>query len=483
MSEQSEISATVEPLGDGAALSRHQVRHQVRDEITVTKMVTLSHAVEVNPKLDRSLLNDDLDVSFVPMAAVEALSGGIDVSTIRKYAEVKKGYTHFRDGDILFAKVTPCMENGKMAIARKLVNGVGFGSTEFHVLRPRAGVDARYIYYFVSSQTFRKEASGHMTGAVGLRRVPSAYLEEQLISLPDIERQREIVAELEKQFSRLDEAVANLQRVKANLKRYRASVLKDAVEGRLVPLESELARREGRSFETGELLLQRILEVRRSQWKGKNKFKEPVVPDVSVLRASPAGWAWATYAQVGDVTTGFTPPTGDVENFGGNVPFFKPSDLDVGENVTVAREYLSEKGIAKGRLLKADSVLVTCIGATIGKTGLAGVDCATNQQINAVSPAEGGAVPSFVYHWTISLTGQAQILDNSSATTLPILNKSKFEALGVPLPPKAEQLRIVAEADRRLSLVRGVESEIDADLKRAQSLRQSTLSKAFSANQ
>lgn len=207
----------------------------LEDVLADVRMVPLSEAVEVNPKLDRSALDDDMDVSFVPMASVEALIGAVDVSTVRKYAEVKKGYTHFRDGDILFAKVTPCMENGKMAIARKLVNGIGFGSTEFHVLRPRAGVDARYVYYFVSSQTFRKEASGHMTGAVGLRRVPSAYLEKQLIPLPGIEQQRAIVSEIEKQFSRLDEAVANLQRVKANLKRYKASVLKDAVEGRLVP--------------------------------------------------------------------------------------------------------------------------------------------------------------------------------------------------------------------------------------------------------
>ena len=195
------------------------------DVIVSAQLVPLSQAVEVNSKIDRTALHDDLEVSFVPMAAVKALSGDIDVSNIRKYAEVKKGYTHFRNGDILFAKVTPCMENGKMAIARKLLNGVGFGSTEFHVLRPRAGVDARYIYYFVSSQTFRKEASGHMTGAVGLRRVPSAYLEEQLIPLPGIEQQREIVAEIEKQFSRLDEAVANLQRVKANLKRYEKATI------------------------------------------------------------------------------------------------------------------------------------------------------------------------------------------------------------------------------------------------------------------
>jgi type I restriction enzyme, S subunit len=266
------------------------VSEVLEDVMAAVQLVPLSEAVEVNPKPARSALNDDMDVSFVPMASVEALSGVMDVSTVRKYADVKKGYTHFRDGDILFAKVTPCMENGKMAIARKLKNGVGFGSTEFHVLRPRAGVDASYIYYFVSSQTFRKDASGHMTGAVGLRRVPSAYLEEQLISLPSIERQREIVAELEKQFSRLDEAVTNLQRVKANLKRYKASVLKDAVEGRLVPTEAELARRDGRSFETGEQLLQRILETRRREPKGKGKYKEPAPLAIESLSELPTGW-------------------------------------------------------------------------------------------------------------------------------------------------------------------------------------------------
>ena len=345
--------------------------------------------------------------------------------------------------------------------------------TAYFVEAP-AGHNLRYYKYLLESLKLVK--LDRSTAIPGLSRDDYNAV---AVSVAPPAQQDEIVAELEKQFSRLDEAVANLKRVKANLKRYKASVLKAAVEGRLVPTEAELARSEGRTFKTGEQLLQWILETRRSQWNGKSKFKEPVAPNTAVLRVLPDGWVWATYAQVGEVTTGFTPPTGDAENFGGNIPFFKPSDLDVGENVTVAREYLSEKGVAKGRLLKANSVLVTCIGATIGKTGLAGVDCATNQQINAVTPSQDGVVPLFVYHWTGSLTGQAQILDNSSSTTLPILNKSKFEALGVPLPPKAEQLRIVAEVDRRLSLVRGVEREVDANLKRAQSLRQAVLVSEF----
>ena len=345
--------------------------------------------------------------------------------------------------------------------------------TAYFVEAP-AGHNLRYYKYLLESLNLAR--LDRSTAIPGLSRDDYNAV---VVSVAPPEQQDEIVAEIEKQFSRLDEAVANLKRVKANLKRYKASVLKDAVEGRLVPTEAELARSDGRSFEPGEQLLQRILETRRSAWKGKGKCKEPVAPDSDLLPELPQGWSWATYAQTGDVTTGFTPPTGDPANFGGNIPFFKPSDLDVGENVVKAREYLSEKGVAKGRSLKAGSVLVTCIGATIGKTGLAGVDCATNQQINAVTLWPEGANPVFVYHWTASLAGQAQILDNSSATTLPILNKSKFEALSVPLPPLNEQHRIVAEVDRRLSLVRGVEVEVDANLKRAQALRQSTLSKAF----
>ena len=179
------------------------------------------------------------------------------------------------------------------------------------------------------------------------------------------------------------------------------------------------------------------------------------------------------------MTTGFTPLTSNLANFGADLPFFKPTDLDAGDNVRVAREYLSEQGALKGRRLPAGTVLVTCIGATIGKTGLAQVECATNQQINAVSPRESVVEPRFLYRWTVSPLGRRQIVENASSTTLPIINKSKFSALLVPLPPLAEQHRIVAEVDRRRSIVREVEAEVDANLKRAQALRQAVLAKAF----
>lgn len=130
-------------------------------------VVTIDEIADVNPSVDKATIPDDLPVSFVPMPAVGAGNGSIHVEETRLAGEVKKGLTAFLEGDVLFAKITPCMENGKMAIVPKLVNDYGFGSTEFHVLRPKPGMDAKYIYYYVSSQAFRDEAERHMTGAVG----------------------------------------------------------------------------------------------------------------------------------------------------------------------------------------------------------------------------------------------------------------------------------------------------------------------------
>ncbi len=140
-------------------------------------LALLRAVAEINPTLDKSAFDDELPVSFVPMPAVEAETGKIDVSQTRRLGEVKKGYTPFQTNDVLFAKITPCMENGKMAVAPDLCNKLGFGSTEFHVLRAYRGIEPKFIYYFVSSKSFRFNAEHNMTGAVGQRRVPTPYLE------------------------------------------------------------------------------------------------------------------------------------------------------------------------------------------------------------------------------------------------------------------------------------------------------------------
>ena len=182
------------------------------------RRLRLGELVELNPRLPKGSLDDSSSVSFVPMAAVGADDGCLDVTTIRSYSEVRKGYTYFADGDVLFAKVTPCMENGKIAVVKGLVGGIGFGSTEFHVMRPRPNVDPRYVYCIVSSESFRKEAARHMTGAVGLRRVPTAFLESVEVSVPPLDKQLLVVSEVDRQLTIIQEIEAevdvNLQRSK-----------------------------------------------------------------------------------------------------------------------------------------------------------------------------------------------------------------------------------------------------------------------------
>ncbi len=149
---------------------------------------------EVNPRLPRGHgMTDDEIVSFIPMAAVDEVTGTIASRQDRAYAEVKKGYTYFKNGDVLFAKITPCMENGKAAIADNLSGGVGFGSTEFHVLRAHEKVLPEWLFYFIRQPKFRHEAKMNFTGTAGQQRVPTTFLASAQVPVPPIEEQRRIV--------------------------------------------------------------------------------------------------------------------------------------------------------------------------------------------------------------------------------------------------------------------------------------------------
>jgi len=173
---------------------------------------------------------------------------------------------------------------------------------DLKALTPKAGISPKYVAHAVrgASRRILKECSKHDTTVASIET--KALLDFE-IPLVDLEGQQRIVAEIEKQFSRLDEAVANLKRVKANLKRYKAAVLKAAVEGRLVPIEAELAHREGRGYETGAELLQRITEERRQQWKRRSKYSESVEGDLFEKIVVPNGWTIASLDQLSSKIT------------------------------------------------------------------------------------------------------------------------------------------------------------------------------------
>src|SRR5438552_986988 len=151
--------------------SPHQQTMPLSGKTREWKTVSLGEVVEFNPRFGKDELADDSLASFIPMKCVEEESGRFEPLADRKVAEVRKGYTPFRDGDVIFAKVTPCMENGKAAVLKGLTNGIGFGSTEFFALRPTDRLEANYLFHFILQSSFRRDAARNMTGAVGLRRV------------------------------------------------------------------------------------------------------------------------------------------------------------------------------------------------------------------------------------------------------------------------------------------------------------------------
>ena len=148
--------------------------------------VKLCDVCEINPKLPNNKFKEDIGVSFLPMKFVEELSGKINVSNERKLDNVRKGYTYFENEDIIFAKITPCMENGKIAIVNKLKNGIGFGSTEFHVLRCSNIILNKYLFNYLIQNSYRKLAQRNMTGTAGQLRVPKRFIENTEIPLPPL---------------------------------------------------------------------------------------------------------------------------------------------------------------------------------------------------------------------------------------------------------------------------------------------------------
>ncbi|WP_291321185.1 restriction endonuclease subunit S [Desulfonatronospira sp.] len=170
------------------------------------KMLGDPEVAEINPKFANGIVSDDTEVSFIPMADVDGVWGKISFGKVKKYSEVKKGFTKFKNNDVLFAKITPCMQNGKAAIARNLVNGIGFGSTEFHVLRPRSLAVSEWLYALVRMKSFRKQAECSFTGTAGQQRVPTTFLARYEVGCPPIDLQQKFSKAVQRFHESMDMA-------------------------------------------------------------------------------------------------------------------------------------------------------------------------------------------------------------------------------------------------------------------------------------
>ena len=195
---------------------------------------SISDVCTVNPKkADTKDLPDELEVSFFPMPALSEIYGEITDPQTRLLKEVRSGFTNFSEGDVVFAKITPCMENGKSAVVGKLVNDIGYGTTEFFVLRCSDRLYNRFLYHLVRDKLFRDKAKAVMAGAVGQQRVPKRYLETYKLNLPKFNEQREIVRILDGSFAKEQQTKEAAEAVLDQIDLMKKSILARAFRGEL----------------------------------------------------------------------------------------------------------------------------------------------------------------------------------------------------------------------------------------------------------
>ena len=448
----------------------------------VTKLSTVCTINPPRPPAD--LFPPDTPVTFVPMPAVDAGLGAIVSPSVRPFAEARRGYTAFRTDDVIMAKITPCMENGKAAIARNLENGLGFGSTEFHVLRSSGAVLPEYLFHFLRQESFRKAAEAEMTGSVGQKRVPASFLEEVEIPLPPLAEQKRIVAKVEELLARANAARERLARVPAILKRFRQAVLAAACSGRL----TEDFR--SKNDEMADDLLAVIEHERRDHQSssrmshGKsNGDVDPTSAVTAITWEVPEAWTWVDLSKIlhydRTAAYGVLQPGDHIE---GGVPFVRVCDIQNGTihadeikriDPTIARQYRRTK-------LEGGEVLVTLAG-TIGRTAVVPVEMAGANVARAVTvlPLCPNVVPEYVRYALEQYEKNNELVDLAREVARKTLNLGLLKAVKIPLAPLSEQWEIVQRVRALFDLADTIERRVRTGTIRAERLNQATLAKAF----
>lgn len=433
------------------------------------------------------------------MASVMEEFGGIDVGKSRPFEEVKKGYVQFRERDVLFAKITPCMENGKVGVVPKLDSEVGYGSTEFHILRAPAEVDPRWIAHFVSREEFRRAAKRNMSGSAGQLRVPAVWLSEQSIPVPPPKEQQRVVAKLEELISDLEAGTVALERARANLKRYRAAVLKAAVEGRL----TEKWRATHLKAEPAEKLLERILIERRKKWeeaqvtkyaekgqsppKGwKDKYQEPAKPDVASLPALPKGWCWATMEQLVARSEYGTSVKCDYDAHHEpvlRIPNIAGGRIDLADmkRATVSLKLTAEDALKPGDLLVCrTNGSVKLVGKAALVEGVLEPLHSFASYLLRLRFVLGVDVARWVWLLLTSQPGRSFIEAHAASSAgQHNVSLSLLHGMPVPLAPIEKQRVASTEVDRLLSVQEIATRDTELRLRHAGVLRQAILKRAF----
>lgn len=440
-------------------------------------LASLSDVADFNPKHDPSRLQEM--VSFVPMPAVSAESGTIDAATDRPLADVWKGFTHFAENDVIFAKITPCMENGKIAVAQGLTNGMGCGSTEFHVLRTTGAVMPEFIWRFLRQASFRKEAESAMTGAVGQRRVPTDYLKTTELPVPPLAEQRRIVEKLDALTARTARARADLDHIPALAARYKQAVLAKAFSGELTA-DWRANNNESSVSTEDQNSARRAVWSAQPKRRGKYTSAQPLdwKPDNLTI---PETWRWSSVDELTSaIQYGSSAKTSDDVS----VPVLRMGNIVDGKLDYEKLKYLPDSHdefpdllLDDGDLLfnrtnSAELVGKTAVYRDIGKSVSFASYLIRLKTVSFVPELLSAYInSSYGRHWVSTAISQQVGQAN--------VNGTKLRGLGVPLMPLEEQKVVWTRIQSAFADIDRMVTEAAVARRLLDRLDQAVLTKAF----
>ena len=418
-------------------------------------LARLEELAELNPKQS---FDDELVAGFVPMSHAPTNFRDKLRFDERPWGDIKKAYTNFKNGDVIFAKVTPCFENGKAAFVEGMPYGIGAGSSEFFVLRPSCDeVSAKYLLALVRSHDFLRGGVANMTGAVGLRRVPKQFVESYLVPIPPAAEQTRIAQKLDELLAQVDTLKTRIDAIPALLKRFRQSVLAAAVSGRL----TEEWRRD---FE------------RNSDRDSSTSF--------------PASWVLTRLDQCVHAQNGKAFPSSDYKDAG--VRLIRPGNLHSAGRVvwTISNTVCLDEAYLSGNdryLVRAGDIVMNLTAQSL-KDDFLGRVCTyvdeapallNQRQCVFVFDGDSPLMKEYLFCYFRSPQFRAFVDTLDSGSLIKHMYTKQLSDHEIAVPPADEQTEIVRRVEQLFAFADQLEAKVATAQARIDRLTQSILAKAF----
>ena len=404
--------------------------------------VRLGDICQINPR--NHVQDENVNVSFLPMALIGEGYGSNYCPEIRKWKDVKKGFTHFANNDVVLAKISPCFQNLKSAIMNNLINGIGAGTTELHVLRRYSHtLDPKYLLCFVQNQSLIKDGIKTFKGVVGQQRIGKDFIKEYLCPLPPLAEQKRIADKVSALFAQLDSIDKAYEEYRELQQTMKTKLLDLAIQGKLTDQRAE----DGNARD----LLKEIQAEKDKLIKEKKIKKEKPLPEITEEKKPfdiPENWMWVRLGEmILNHIGGGTPDKSNEAYWNGDIPWMSVKDVHQ-DSMYADRtiDYITPAGLenSSSNLIEANRLIVV-MRMAVGRAVINKLPVAINQDLRALFFRDN-VTQEYILRIFKILKFETSGMTVKGIKLWVLLNTP------IPLPPLAEQKRIVAKLDELLPL-------------------------------